>query len=139
MRNTIWIALFSVVMIACASATDAVMDVLSSRYDTSVFSQAGAERSWFDPRVSWKNKWKNGDRTQGEAFPLSSTALVPLTDAWHCFKSLTIAFIFLAVLAPFTQLFRLPWLGWVGIFFAMELLYGFVFENGYGWLFIRSR
>ena len=32
---------------------------------------------------SWKNKWKNGDKKQGERFWLSSRQLVWLTDAWH--------------------------------------------------------
>ena len=34
---------------------------------------------------SWQNKWKNGDKTQGEKFWLSSTFFVAQTDAWHLF------------------------------------------------------
>ena len=34
---------------------------------------------------SWQNKWKNGDKKQGERFWLSSTFFVAQTDAWHLF------------------------------------------------------
>ena len=34
---------------------------------------------------SWKNKWKNGDKKQGEKFFGSSRWFVAQTDAWHLF------------------------------------------------------
>ncbi len=34
---------------------------------------------------SWQNKWKNGDKSQGEKFFGSSRWFVMLTDAWHLF------------------------------------------------------
>lgn len=40
-------------------------------------------RQFYDPIVSWKNKWKNGDVTQGERFPGSSTVFVGVTDWYH--------------------------------------------------------
>ena len=43
----------------------------------------GADPNFWNPAVSWQNKWKNGDPLQGEAFPLSSTALAWTTDAKH--------------------------------------------------------
>lgn len=41
---------------------------------------------------SWQNKWKNGDKKQGEKFWLSSRQLISLTDAWHLFGVLFRAF-----------------------------------------------
>ena len=35
--------------------------------------------------LSWRNKWKNQDRKQGEAFWGSSRWFVLFTDAWHLF------------------------------------------------------
>ena len=32
---------------------------------------------------SWKNKYKNGDKNQGERFKGSTTIFVPFTDGWH--------------------------------------------------------
>lgn len=35
--------------------------------------------------LSWRNKWKNQDRKQGEAFWGSSRWFVSFTDGWHLF------------------------------------------------------
>lgn len=130
------VAIFSALMIMCAAAGNAVMDCLSSRYDRSVFMHFENHRQWLDPRISWKNKWRDGDPKKGDAFFLSSTSLAPLTDAWHCFKALTILFLALAILAPFTLLFRLPWFAWVMLLFGIDLLYGLIFEGLYAHLLI---
>lgn len=37
---------------------------------------------------SWRNKWKNGNKSEGEKFPFSSTILVMFTDRWHFAQSL---------------------------------------------------
>ena len=42
-----------------------------------------ANDQYWNPSISWHNKWKNGDIRQGEKFPLSSTALVFTTDGYH--------------------------------------------------------
>lgn len=38
---------------------------------------------WFNPAVSWKNKYKNGDPDAGARFPLSTSVLVMFTDQYH--------------------------------------------------------
>lgn len=49
------------------------------------------DRLKFNPKefwikdLSWKNKWKNYDKKQGEKFFGSSRWFVSLTDAWHLF------------------------------------------------------
>lgn len=40
---------------------------------------------WWDARESWKNKYKNNDPRQGQAFPGSMGAFVWVTDAKHLF------------------------------------------------------
>jgi len=42
-----------------------------------------ANPNWYNPQVSWKNKYKNGDPAQGAKFPLSTTMLVATTDQYH--------------------------------------------------------
>lgn len=134
-RRLFEVAAFSLSMWALAAASNAVMDTLSFRYDSSVFESFG-HRDWFDPNISWRNKWKDGDRAKGEAFPLSSTALVATTDAWHLAKLFCISFIILSFLAPFTLLIRLPWWTWVAIFILLKMLWGLIFEGLFAWLFI---
>jgi hypothetical protein len=43
---------------------------------------------FWNPAVSWKNKYKNGDPEQGEKFWGSTTIFVGFTDAWHLFANL---------------------------------------------------
>lgn len=38
---------------------------------------------WFNPAISWRNKYKNHDPKAGAKFPLSTSVLVMLTDQYH--------------------------------------------------------
>ena len=131
------IAIFSLLMLLLAATFNAVMDKLQFHYDKSVFAPMKSHQQWLDPRLSWRNKWRNGDAKQGEAFPLSSTSLVGVTDAWHCAKTLWIDCMMLALLAPFTQLVRLRWWAWVLIFFGVKIVYGVIFEIFFAGLLAR--
>jgi len=42
-----------------------------------------ANPKWFYPQQSFKNKYKDGDPEKGAKFPLSTSALVFLTDQYH--------------------------------------------------------
>jgi hypothetical protein len=55
--------------------------------------------SWFNPLLSQKNKWKNGDRKNGERFFGSSTFLVWLTDFWHFMKMLMLIFLSFSIVS----------------------------------------
>jgi hypothetical protein len=80
-----------------AGISEGVMDTIQFHYTTSIFFNFKKQLFW-DPEISWKNKYKNGDPKQGAKFPLSVTLLVGLTDAWHFFKLLRNLFIFIGVL-----------------------------------------
>ena len=115
-------------MLMLAATLNAFMDKLQFHYDKSIFVRMETHQQWLDPRLSWRNKWRNGDPKQGEAFPLSSTALVATTDAWHCAKSLWIDCMLLAIIAPFTGLVRVRWWAWPLVFLTEKILYGAMFE-----------
>lgn len=62
---------------------DGTAETLRTNYsDFNAVFPAANDQYW-NPSVSWHNKWKNGDIKQGERFPLSSTALVFTTDGYH--------------------------------------------------------
>jgi hypothetical protein len=42
-----------------------------------------ANANWFNPQTSWKNKYREGDPVKGAKFPMSTTALVLVTDQYH--------------------------------------------------------
>ncbi len=86
--------------------------------DGTMFRNDGAG-PWWNGKVSWTNKYKNNDPTQGPAFFGSTTFLVAMTDAPHAFNFLTHRFNSMAlVLSPGTK----------GLSFGKKLLIGF----GYG-------
>lgn len=68
-----------------AGVFDAVRDKILFHHGRSVFKDLGV---FWNPSESWRRKWKNGDPSQGEAFPGSSGPFVFLTDAFHLFKYL---------------------------------------------------
>jgi hypothetical protein len=42
-----------------------------------------ANPNWFNPAVSWRNKYEGGDPNAGAKFPLSTSVLVMFTDQYH--------------------------------------------------------
>lgn len=90
--------IFVIILAVLAGVSEAVMDKLNFHYENSVFKRL--KGSFWDPSISWQNKWKEGDKNKGERFFGSSTFLVFLTDGWHLFKvihtTLLVSFCFLA-------------------------------------------
>jgi len=43
----------------------------------------GAKASWYNPNVSWRNKYEDGDPNKGAKVPLSTSVLVMFTDQYH--------------------------------------------------------
>ena len=74
-------------MLVLAGISKAVKDRIMTGWYGSKFKDWGFDRQWWDNTLSWRNKWKveGSFTTQRERFPLSSTLLVFVTDAWHCF------------------------------------------------------
>jgi hypothetical protein len=105
MQEVILIGL-SIICIIGAAVSEAIMDKLLFHYNRSIFITY-KKQQWWNPKLSWKNKWKNGNKEEGERFMLSSTLLVGLTDAWHFFKSIMIVLlcIAIAVYVSYNQLF----------------------------------
>lgn len=100
---------------------NACMDVSRYRWDTSIF-RFFKNKQWFNPSLSQKNKWKNGDIKQGEKFFGTSTFLVWLTDFWHFSKMLMILFICLTIV------FYIPIFNWYIDLIIFYLLFTVTFE-----------
>lgn len=86
----IWIATFVLLAIAGVhkAISDALMSTLKADFSKSFFADLGDEQFW-NPAISHQNKWKNGDKRQGEKFWGSSTFFVFRTDGWHLCNSIT--------------------------------------------------
>ena len=70
-----------------------------------------ANDSYWNPSISWHNKWKNGDIRQGEKFPLSSTALVFTTDGYHQIRMIRNSTMIAAITIPIGK--KKNWKGYV--------------------------
>jgi len=115
--------MISIILLALAAFFNATMDVISTRYDKSIFKGMKNQQFW-DWRISWKNKWKNGDSTQGEKFFLASSMFSFMTDSWHLAKGLMIILISSAIV------FYKPIFGIVDIV-LFNCIWGVVFETCY--------
>lgn len=84
----IWVGL-SLIFISALSK--AIMDVIQFKYYESVFRNFNSY--FWNPKLSWANKYKNLDPKQGPKFFLSTTVLVWTTDAWHLFQMIFLNFL----------------------------------------------
>ena len=101
------------ILIALAGLLNGASDSLKFHFDQS-FARNWKALFW-DPDISWRNKYKNGDPKQGRAFFGSTTFLVFLTDAWHLLKFAQMACFRLAVVL----LLPLAWYWMIGSYFGL--------------------
>lgn len=74
------------VLVFASGCFEGMMDVLQYRYDGFKRTFPKSNDQFFDPRISWQNKYKDRDPQKGKTF--AGNYLVGSTDAWHGFKSL---------------------------------------------------
>ena len=99
--------MITITLISIAAILNALMDTISFRYESSIFSNSPRLRQFLDVNMSWRNKykggWRNkykwGDVKQGRAFFGSTTFLVFLTDGWHLFKTLMLLYLLAAMVS----------------------------------------
>lgn len=74
----------SILFFGLYGAFEAVMDTLQFKFHTSVFKDLN--QVFWNPEVSWQNKWKDGCPKFGPKFWGSTTWFVFVTDGWHLMK-----------------------------------------------------
>ena len=80
MRKTLILILLFIITAGMAKG---VSDTLQFHYGTSVFASFQNEQ-WWNPEMSWKNKYRDYDAGDTrEAYLFSRSLLVWRTDAWH--------------------------------------------------------
>jgi hypothetical protein len=91
----------SIICWILAALCNSVMDTLAHHYSTSIFKNMNPK--FWNLKISWKNKYKEGDKSMGSAFYLSTGILVAFTDGWHLFKSSMIVLLAISVIMfPYT-------------------------------------
>lgn len=89
--------MISFILILFSAICNAVMDVCSFHYENSIFSKYNPQ--WWNPFISWKNKYIDGDPKKGLRKWFFGLLDYPtfLTDAWHFFKSSMIVLFSVAI------------------------------------------
>ena len=125
------IIFYTIASIACfgiAGLCEAIMDTLQFHYESSIFYCFKKKYFW-DPKISWYNKYKNKDPLAGPRFPGSTTLFVGLTDGWHFFKLLRNLFI---VIGVFILLYAIVGPIWALIYVVVaRVVFGLVFTFFY--------
>lgn len=80
--------LLSAALILLGGAANGLIETVSHHYGAFAERFPGANPLWWNPDLSWQQKYEGGIVSQGPAFPLSTTVLVFLTDAYHLFGEL---------------------------------------------------
>jgi len=125
-----------VILVLMAATCNAVMDVLQFRYSRSLFARECFSQSFWNPDLSWRNKWKNGNHEEGERFLGSSTVFVLFTDAWHLFQFLMFS-CFELIIVLLYHAWKKPKLYVSALqFMGLKILFGFTFELFFGRILI---
>jgi hypothetical protein len=119
------------VFLILAAIFKAIFDTLQFHYYESIFSKLS--QGWWNPEISWKNKWKDGDNTKGEKFFGSSSFLVMFTDAWHFFQHMMLACFMLSIVC-YNNIFNV----YID-FLIYYIIFTIIFELFFTYIFIRKK
>ena len=108
------------------------MDIIQFKFQASIFIKYPKLKQWSDPQLSWRNKWKNGDPSQGEKFLGSSTIFVLTTDLFHLAQSFMISFFILGVIL-YTPIYN-----YVVDFIILKVLFSITFEAFWGHVLLNK-
>ena len=88
---------FSLSSMFMAGSFDGTVEII--KFDYGAFKRVfpNANDQFWDPNISWHNKWQDGERAKGEKFLGSSTVFVWTTDGYHLLRSSQKAFIGLGI------------------------------------------
>lgn len=111
-KENLIITIACAILISLAGLSNAAMDKMQFHYSKSIFPKdqdllLGKSEQFWNPTLSWRNKYKDNDPTKGMKFPMSTGALVFLTDGWHLMQFFMLTFFQLAVTIPLIRLWKL--------------------------------
>jgi len=123
-------------LIIFGAIAKAIMDTLQFHYNNSIFKTM--DEFFWNPKISWKNKYKNHNKEEGEKFFCSTTVFVFLTDGWHLFQSIFLNCIFLIPIVLINLLHPLSFWWLMIIFLTIRIAFGLFFELFYKEIFQKE-
>jgi len=89
--------------------SDGLNQALQFRYSGFKRVFPKARDQWYDPSISWRNKYKDGDPSKGAKFFGSTSFLVGTTDAYHATRTVSNSFNAAAIVFSVTDGKRKWW------------------------------
>jgi len=128
LRNKV---ILTFLFLSLAAVSNAGMDTLTHHYKNSFAAYYNLSRQFWDPAISWKNKYIEGDPAKQKVkvsllfFSINKPSF--LTDGWHLLKAFMLMFIFLS------SVIWIPvdWRRRILLFSAFAVLWSVVFELSY--------
>lgn len=87
-----------IILVSIAGASKAIMDNLQFHFNRSIFKfdPVKYNQKFWDPTLSWVNKYKEGSMTEPK-FLGSTSYFVFMTDAWHLFQMIMFLCMFIGI------------------------------------------
>lgn len=80
--------LIALALVALSGMCNGLHETLHYHYGRFQSLFPSADQNYWNPAVSWKCKYQDGDPAKGPKFPLSTSVLVAFTDAKHLLSEL---------------------------------------------------
>lgn len=125
----------SIIFFTLAAICNAVMDVISFHYYDSIFNSNAYDKYWWDPSISWMNKYPGMNFNKPVKKICFGLFDKPFTDAWHTFKSLMIVFICMSFSCLLGTSIKLNIIEMILVFFLYGLLWNVTFNIYYNHIF----
>lgn len=116
-----------IILLMLAGVSKAIADTLAHHFETSVFKNYS--RSFFDPSISWLNKYIDHDFSKG----INKKVFQPFSDAWHVVNSIEICCLIAAIFIPHGNLY-----GFIGYVVA-GIIYNLVFNLFYNKILLSKK
>lgn len=133
----ITIAIIHVISWVLAAICKAAMDTLQFHYYKSIFDRPEWPSTiedlnhniFWNPAMSWQNKYKYGIHENGPKFPGSTTIFVFLTDGWHLMQFFHNLFLALTIVTGlYIGSSEMIWWQYVVCFVLYRFTYSGIFE-----------
>lgn len=128
MNNTIEDILTVVLFLLFAGIFRGLREVIQFRYDNFKEMFPFVNDNFWNPKISWRNKYKNNNPELGEKFYFSTSFLVFLTDGYHLLANLTHLFLALAISSGVVLFTDIPY------GFLIGFIYWFIYSLGNGFV-----
>lgn len=90
--------IIGIILVSIGGISKAIMDKLQFHFHKSIFKldPVRYNQQFWDPTLSWSNKYKEGSMTEPKFFG-STSYFVFLTDAWHLFQMVMTISLFIGI------------------------------------------